>query len=297
MKLQNFLNPEIGKFSMDAIAADAELARQIQVLLVGLGLLDPPTDGKFGPISIAALKRFQDLTKSEESAFLGPKTAKLLIETKRADLPAPTLKLGNNLAGRICKYMQTKGYKLSSGDNEYNLIYVEGMNADGTLNQDAPNQFNDRRLVIEFVNGAPVIVGSWEATTEPGSKYTYHPMNPKGAARIKFGQYKAWQVGLHGSDQHEALVQTAAITVFRDFNQDFQRAGDSTDSGLFGVNQHWGYDLPRNDVQGASAGCLVGRTKDGHREFMKLIKQDRRYLANRNYTFITTVILGSDLIK
>jgi hypothetical protein len=196
--------------------------------------------------------------------------------------------------------MQSKGYQIFQGIRQYNIVYIEGMNADGTLNDDTPNYFNDRRIVIQILDGVPAIVGNWEGTTEPGDRYTESPMNPKGAARIKFGQYKAWQVGIHyggGSDPHEALVQVAPITVFRDFNKDYQRAGDQIETGNFDINQHWGFDLPYNDVYYASAGCLVGRTRDGHREFMSLIKKDRRYQQNKNYLFYTTAISGQELIE
>lgn len=298
MKLQDFVGKDL-KYSMEGIASDKELATQIQIRLIDLGLLDPPADGKFGPISSAALKRFQSLLKINEPEQLGPLTAKKLIETKSADLPVPELKLGNDLASRIVKYMKAKGYQISQGIREYNIVYVEGMNSDGSLNNDPPNCFNDRRMVIQIVDGVPAIVGNWEGTTEPGSKYTQNPMNPGGAARIKFGQYKAWQVGIHGtSDRHEALVQTGGpITVYRDFNKDYQRVGDKEDTGYFAVNQHWGYDFPSNNIYYASAGCLVGRLRQGHREFMSLIKQDRRYQLNDRYVFYATVIYGQDLIK
>lgn len=87
------------------------------------------------------------------------------------------------------------------------------------------------------------------------------------------------------------------ITVCRDYNQDFIRTGDKLDAGLFGVNQHWGYDLPVDDIGKASAGCLVGRRRQGHREFMEIIKSDCRYQADNDYVFYTTVIAGDDLIK
>lgn len=300
MKLQDFIGKDL-RYNTEGIASDKELATQIQVLLIGLGLLEPPADGKFGSISAAALKKFQTLMKINEPEVLGPITAEKLIETKPEDLPAPPLKLGNDLASRIVKYMQLKKYEIFQGIREYNIVYIEGMNADGTLNQDRPNYFNDRRVVFQIVDGVPAIVGNWEATTEPGFRYTYRPMDPtKGAARIKFGQYKAWQVGLHGSssDRHEALVQTGGqVTVHRDFNQDFQRVGDKLDTGFFGINQHWGYDLPANNVYYASAGCLVGRARQGHREFMSLIKKDRRYQLNNRYVFYSTVIYGPDLLK
>ncbi|HLO89462.1 MAG TPA: peptidoglycan-binding domain-containing protein [Nostocaceae cyanobacterium] len=297
MKLQDFVGKK-EKWSYEAIADDTDLTRQIQVLLIGFGLLDPPADGKFGPISTAALKEFQQLAKTGEIEFLGPVTAEKLIETKPEDLPKPPLKLGNDIASRIIKYMQAEGYQIFTNPREYNIIYIEGMTENWTLNSDTPNEFNDRRVVIEFTNSTPKIVNHWQATTEPGSFYTYNPMNPKGAARIKFGQYKAWAVGYHGNaDRHEALVQVAPITVLRDFNKDFKRTGDKPDTGLFAVNQHWGYDAPKNDIKNASAGCLVGRTRQGHREFMSLIKQDKRFVANNDYVFYTTVIPGDDLLK
>ena len=51
--------------------------------------------------------------------------------------------------------------------------------------------------MIGFEGDKPVILGKWLATTEPGAYYTEHPVNPAGAARIEFGQYQAWRVGMH----------------------------------------------------------------------------------------------------
>jgi hypothetical protein len=75
------------------------------------------------------------------------------------------------------------------------------------------------------------------------------------------------------------------------------RTGDRTETGQFGVNQHWGGDSPTDDIGRWSAGCLVGRTKEGHREFMKIIKSDPRYLKSRAYVFSSIVIPGDDLFK
>ncbi|AFY42074.1 peptidoglycan-binding protein [Nostoc sp. PCC 7107] len=297
MKLQDFLGKE-EKWGFEAIAKDEELTRQIQILLIGLGLLEPPADAKFGPVTAGAIKKFQEFMKIDEPDYIGAVTAKELIETKPDELPKPALKLGNDIASKIVKYMLAQNYQVFTGTKEYNIVYVEGIDGDWNLNSDTPNAFNDRRIVIEVVNGTPKIVDHWQATTEPGRYYTVNPMNPGGAARIKFGQYKAWAVGLHGNaERHEALVQVSPITVHRDFNKDYQRTGDKLDTGLFYVNQHWGYDAPSNDIKNASAGCLVGRMRQGHKEFMSIIKQDRRYVANNDYVFYTTVIPGDDLLK
>lgn len=302
MKLQEFYNQKL-EYGLEAVAADKELAKHIQEILIWHKLLAPPADGKFGPISASALREFQELIKCNESGFLGPDTAKKLIETHpdvSSVLLQGELNLSNDLASRIVKYMLAKDYHVDRKTDEYNIIYIEGMNPNGTLNSDKPNSFNDLRLVIQIVGRTPKIIGIWEATTEPGYHYTYNPMNPKGAARIKFGQYKAWKVKTHGinsSEPHEALVQVSDITVHRDFNKDMIRTDDKLDTGRFKINQHHGFDYPRNNIKYASAGCLVGRTRKGHREFMRLIKQDWRYQSNRNYKFMTTIIAGDDLLK
>jgi hypothetical protein len=299
MNLYDFYKADL-EYTFEAVAADKELAKHVQEVLIWLKLLNPPADSKFGPISSAALKEFQERMKTKEQGFLGPDTAKKLINTQPDEIPQPDLILKKDFASRIIKYMQTKGYEIATGTKEYNIVYVEGVDGNGKLNPDQPNHFNDRRLVIQILEGKPKIIGNWEGTTEPGYHYTYRPISAyarqKGTARIKFGQYKAWRVGIHGtSDRHEALVQVAPITVHRDFNKDMFRTGDKLDTGLFAINQHWGYDLPRNNISFASAGCLVGRSKEGHREFMELIKQDKRYQLNRQYTFVTTVIPGDEL--
>lgn len=202
------------------------------------------------------------------------------------------------LVEKIVAYCQKKGYKIDKEPGHKNIVYLEGMNPDGTLNNNALNVWNDLRIVMEFKDGKPVMIGCWEATTNPGKYYTYNPMNPKGAAIIAFGQYTSWCVGMHGhASPHEALVQCAPLTVHRDTNRSGTRdAGEPIDSGLFGVNQHWGGDSPHSDIGRWSAGCQVGRTKQGHREFMAMIKSDPRYQANRSFMFTATIIDGKDLL-
>jgi hypothetical protein len=199
-----------------------------------------------------------------------------------------------DLASRIVKAMTALGYTVDRGPGEKNIVYVEGMNVDGSLNDNKPNRFNDVRCVIEFKDGKPAITGIWQATSEPGKRYTEQPLpGVEGAARIKFGQYRAWQVGIHHAGKpsaHEALVQSRTVTVCRDVNRDYRRDGDPQTTGIYGINQHWGYDLPESDVGSSSAGCLVGRTKEGHREFMALVKTDPRYLADPKHVFASAIL-------
>lgn len=193
----------------------------------------------------------------------------------------------------IIEYCQKQNYKLFTNPGEYNILYIEGMDTEGELNNDSPNQFNDVRVVL---NHNFQFCGNWSATTEPGRFYTLNPMNKKGAARIAFGQFKAWAVGVHGnSEPHRALVQVGPVKVFRDANKDGLRTGDAIDEGLFGINQHWGYDLPLEDQGKASAGCLVGRTRQGHQQFMNIITGDIRYHRDRSFLFSSIIIPGDKL--
>lgn len=203
------------------------------------------------------------------------------------------------LAQKIVAAAERRGALIDRKPGEINIVYVEGMDADGTPNRNRVNAFDDLRCVIDFVDGEPRILGAWDATTAPGERYTYQPINSDGAAVIALGYQMAWQVGMHpmSNPNHLALVQTGGkVRLSRDKNKDFAREGDVVQSDYFGINQHWGYDKPKTDIGAASAGCLVGRTKDGHREFMKLVQSDPRYIADSAHIFGTTVVTAKDVM-
>lgn len=299
MKLEDIATGSALPVSLAAIGGDKALATQVQQQLTEAGLLEPPADGEFGPVSQWAIGEFMRKIGTPNKAQLDKESARALLEPSVKTLfPRNT---STTLAGRIAGAMLARGWWLTRHPDCVNIVYVEGLDADGTPNDDAPDVFNDLRVLLRINKaGNPEISGSWEATSEPGTYYTkVKKEDPRGAARIAFGQYKSWSVGLHPRSKpdvaHEALVQVKDITVYRDMNEDYQRDGDTTYTGLFGVNQHWGYDLPKNSVGNASAGCLVGRTKGGHREFMALVKADPRYGASRGFRFMTAVLPASDL--
>lgn len=289
MTLATIITGERAPVSRKAIGGDRALAIELQQELARLGLLDGEPDGKFGPVSNWALDTFVN-ERVPGATELGSDLARALQE---AD-PWPLVP-GSDLAGRVTRAMVAKGYSFVRHPTCINIVYVEGMSPDGTANGNAPNRFNDLRMVIRCdAEGVPR-ADLWDGTTEPGKYYTEHRENAAGAARIAFGQYKAWHVGIHPHDPHEALVQVDEIVVCRDGNEDFNRVGDPEDRGLFGINQHWGWDLPTNDIKNASAGCLVGRTKAGHRAFMALVKADARFKVSNGYRFQTAVMPAAEV--
>jgi hypothetical protein len=295
LALSSFNGPPI---AIAELGGEPKLVKAIQWRLSELGYLDPPADGVFGPVTTWALSEFCDLNRiSLGDGFTKALAQRLLTPTALL----PELAQTGTWFDKVIVYMKKMNYFICRHPDCKNIIYLEGVNTDGTLNDDIHNQFNDVRIVFSIAkSGKPEFANSiWDGTTEPGDYWTIHPMNPKGAARIAFNQYKAWVVGVHHPNKpqaHEALVQASPVSVYRDLNQDFKRPGDKLDTGMFAINQHWGYNAPKGDLGRTSAGCLVGRTTEGHRQFMTLVKNDPRYITNHSYKFVTAIMPGDKVI-
>jgi len=289
----------------------------IQSILCDLGILDPIIGGSeardFGPIAkadgsigqntrnaIFEFCRLAGVSYDQEGAL-----SLAAIHTLAAADPNTFLHvefeyasdddLSTRFAKRILRYMRKKGYWIARSPNACNIVYVEGANANGTLNPDTINLWNDRRMVIRIApGGRPEVLINHEATTEPGIPSPQN-INPSGTARIGFGQYKSWRQGLH-KERQLALVQSGPVKVYRDKNRDNMRTGDKVYVGVFGINQHSTNNLPMY-VGDYSIGCLVGRYYLEHLPFLMTVKNDFRFLLNTNYDFVTTVISGADLQK
>lgn len=192
--------------------------------------------------------------------------------------------------------MRNRGDRLFTAPNEVNIIAVEGMNRDGTLNPDKPDRFNDFIGCLTFNGNTPRWLGGWVCTTEPGRHFTLNRMNPRGAARIEFGQYRSWQVGMHNGD-HEALVQTGGtVTVRRDHNNDMIRTNDPTHTGHFGINIHHGWNASVNAIGRTSAGCAVIPNVAQFQQFMRTVKADPRYRQNERFIFTASFIPGNQAL-
>ncbi|MCP4937129.1 MAG: hypothetical protein GY927_23710 [bacterium] len=282
-----------GEVPLGLLGSRELLVEDIQIALANAGYLDPPADKIWGPVSNWGLDAFCAHNGIPLVSDFSTNVAKALLTPSN---PLPDIKPRNDWFDKVIAYMNQNNYWICRYPDAVNVVYLEGVDANGTLNDDKPNVFNDLRLVFSIdQTGQTDILGSWEGTTEPGAFFTQNPLNVKGAARIQFGQFKAWAIGIHNGS-HEGLRQVKPITVHRDLNKDYIRTGDKIYSGLFGINQHWGYDHSKTNIGKASAGCLVGRTKSGHKKFMSIIKKDPRYQASPTYTFMTTVLPGNAVL-
>jgi peptidoglycan hydrolase-like protein with peptidoglycan-binding domain len=285
------------KLTSDELKKDKELVSYIQDILIDLDFLpaNGGADGILGPNTTAGILRFaEDKNICLGENILNKELIKSIYESQQGYLDESTLKLSNDFASRIVKYMIKKGYELYQGSNIYNVVYVEDCTECGKSLPDQPDYFNDRRLLIQILNGKPTIIANYKCTTEPGRYYTKNRMNRLGAARIKFGSYKAWKLGYHGSRPYRALVQCMSIPVHRDNNENFARdKNDKITWGLIGLNQHHGYN--NRTIYVHSAGCLTAQSSEGHFEWMDLIENDKRVKKNRSHIIVTSILPGDKI--
>jgi len=158
----------------------------------------------------------------------------------------------------IIRVMNRKGYAVFENDSKpLNLNYV------GIRDSASVNSFNDQLVMFWKYRG------QWNSfyrpgSTDPGTYWLHHPMNPHGTAILKEDQYRgAWKLGLHKG--YEALVQLKEVTVIRDANKDgvLDIGGGTEETGFFGINHHRANAKSEStQVDKWSAGCQV--TADPH---------------------------------
>src|SRR5260370_27009433 len=91
-------------------------------------------------------------------------------------VPHPDAPELHDLGHRIKRTMLAKGYPWF---DDQNVVSIEGMDPDGSLNANRANAFDDIKCVID--GSGAIIGGPWEATTHPGFYWTEHPMAEVGA--------------------------------------------------------------------------------------------------------------------
>lgn len=268
------------------IGADPELAAEVQYQLHLAGVLDPPSDGLFGPVSHWALGEFLAHWGLAGAQVLDREVASALLQGELAFAMAARA----NFAGDIVRAMQGAGYWLSRHPHTYNIVYIERMGLDGTPPCGQPGEFADVRLLLRIASGGrPEILGAWDATLAPGRSHDgVAAVDAAGGLRLARGQYKAWCIGQHaGATPHEALVQVEPVKAHREGEP------HACFTGMFGLDQHWGHDI--DEVGCASAGCLASRTRSGHREFMSMLRADPRHGVCKGYRFMTTVLSAEEV--
>ena len=107
---------------------------------------------------------------------------------------------------------------------------------EGKIFQD---KFDDLLAYFIYDNNGKLVGRVVSGTTDPSTYFLKSPMNLKGAAILKSGQYKdAYQLGLHRG-KYEALVQRKPVEVIRDNDRNaLINYLAPTQTGLYGINIH-----------------------------------------------------------
>ena len=144
--------------------------------------------------------------------------------------------------------------------------------------------------------------GNWniykmQMTSLPGLHWLENPMNTKGCAILKEGQFKGvYKVDKHNS-KYDALCQRLGdVTVYRDGDRDreYDLIKGTEMTGKFGINlhrAHSNYELETVDKY--SAGCQVIQDPDEFDVHMEVVKKAAEVWGN---SFTYTLINEKDLL-
>lgn len=167
--------------------------------------------------------------------------------------------------------MSVKGYTVFQKSHKpFNLNLVGVRKKNGT-----PNAFDDK-LYVFWKHENNWNLRTYKVTTDPGLYYLEHPLNNKGTAILKPGQYRSsHMLGMH-KGRYKALVQSGSVTVIRDFdrdrNLDYQSGREQT--GYFGINIHRANSKQESPfVNKWSAGCQVFANPTQYAEFISLCQK------------------------
>lgn len=175
---------------------------------------------------------------------------------------------------------RAKGYKIYDKPFELNIVGVRNPST-------VPNRFDDVIYVFWKDDKGNWVGKHYTATTDTGTFWLKSPMNPKGSALLKEGQYvNGYKIGLH-QGKYKALVQQRPVTVVRDYNRDnvldFNNGKEET--GFFGINIHRANKEGKTKtVDRNSAGCQVFEDADEYNNFMDLVEKHRSLYGN-NFTY------------
>lgn len=180
------------------------------------------------------------------------------------------------------KLAKLYGYEIKERPYELNIW---GVRTDNTT----PNSFDDK-LFAFWKNDQGIWEGkSYNNTTDPGTYWLLNPMNPKGSAILKAGQYKnSHAIGTHYT--YTALVQVKPVTVWRDYDRnailDFNNGKE--DTGYHGINIHRAHATgTTKTIDKNSAGCQVFEDADDFADFMKLAQKSKALYGNQfSYTLV-----------
>lgn len=157
----------------------------------------------------------------------------------------------------ILEAVAKAGHKVfENGDYDLNIIGYRNPNG-------KPNKFDDLMFCCYKKNGLWQME-SWQITTDPGLHWMEKPLNVKGTAILKAGQYRGvYRIAKHRGKYNALCQRGGKMTVWRDNNKDDSYDYEDTQTGYFGINIHRAHaEREINHVGKYSAGCQVFRRRE-----------------------------------
>lgn len=193
-------------------------------------------------------------------------------------------RLSNREIKILRKVLKKKNYVVYEKPYKLNIV---GRRTNNTK----PNSFDDW-IYIFYKNDKKDWVGyKAPATTDAGTYWLENPMQSKGTALLKEGQYvDTYKLDLHNGKYLALTQRLKPVTVYRDYDRnavlDFNNGKE--DTGFHGINLH------RADSDGVtkyvgkySAGCQVFADADDFDDFIKMAKRHEEMYGNVfTYTLI-----------
>lgn len=194
-----------------------------------------------------------------------------------------------DLGHAVKRVMQERGFPWFK---DQNVVSVERMDRNGTPNALGPNTFRDIKMVLD--GAGKIISGPHTGTTHPGRYWTVHPMASGGAFIIALGSQACWTPGDYHGHTVWRQAEDSIILGHRDPNCTYARQGPPVKHFDIGVHHHGGYNLPRQNISNAGAGCQIIEFEDAQQEFMDITMQCPRYLADKHGYRMTAAVLPAE---
>jgi hypothetical protein len=188
-----------------------------------------------------------------------------------------TSKRGSKNVRAVKSIMRRKKYAIADRPYEMNIV---GIRSDSTK----PNSFDDLMLVWYKDDDGNTVEHAFPITSDPGTYWLENPMNPKGTAILKQGQYKdAYKVGLH-QGKYKALKQAKPVTVLRQYDRknELDFLNGKSDTGMHGINIHRANSSgTTKTINKYSAGCQVFANVDDFNKFLSMADRQKDLYGNK----------------
>lgn len=177
--------------------------------------------------------------------------------------------------------VEKAGFKFFTGEMNINMIGVRSKNRQ-------VDNWDDFFVLCWQEAGKNMIWVDDQFTTDPGIYYmTKKLLNPEGCGILARGQYRGvWIIGMHNGKYEAFLQRGCKVKAYRDRDKNNIMTFDpkTLKEGMYGANQHHGYDS-KGGVGANSAMCQVHRYKKDLAYVLSMAKKNIKAGWGDSFTY------------